>query len=72
MSKSHLTVAVILLAMMPATRAHAGNEEFANYPWIPYDHPALQYMERALNDPVGRLSKKLDNGEVKLKALVKA
>ena len=56
-----------LLALLTAAGAYAGNEEFANYPWIPYDHPAIQYMEQAPNDPVGRLNKKLDSGEWKLK-----
>ncbi|MEO8052266.1 MAG: hypothetical protein ABI833_17795 [Acidobacteriota bacterium] len=63
--KFRLHMASVLLIAI-TTAARAGNEEFANFPWIPYDHPAIQYLQQTPNDPVGRLQKDIDSGKTKL------
>jgi len=66
-AKSRFHIAsVVLLAMMTAARVPAENDEFANFPWIPYDHSAIQYLQQTPNDPVGRLQKDIDSGKVTL------
>ena len=54
-SNSHIA-SIVLIATMTAARAQAGNDEFVNFPWIPYDHSAIQYLQQTPNDPVGRLT----------------
>ena len=67
-AKSQFHIAsVVLIAMMTAARAQAGNDEFVNFPWIPYDHPAIQYLQQTPNDPIGRLQKDIDSGKIQLK-----
>src|SRR5271169_2710392 len=34
--------------------------------YIPLDHPAIQYGQRAADDPAARLGKKIESGQVKL------
>lgn len=34
--------------------------------YIPYDHPAIQYVQRPPDDPIAQLQKKIDSGAVKL------
>jgi len=33
----------------------------------PLDHPAIEYEKRAANDPVAKLNRKLQEGQVQLK-----
>lgn len=40
--------------------------------FIPPDHPAIQYNDRPLSDPITILSKKLESGEIKLQPLPEA
>jgi hypothetical protein len=40
--------------------------DFANYPWIDYDHAAIGYTKYPLNDPISKLQLKLNAGEVRL------
>jgi hypothetical protein len=47
-------------------RAQAGDDDRANFPFIPYDHPAIRYAEQTSLDPVARLEQKLEKGDVKL------
>ena len=54
---------MVLTALAGAIPARAG---FDVNSWIPLDHPAIQYYKQPLNDPITRLQKKLDSGEVKL------
>src|SRR5690348_4816349 len=51
--------AVLVLAI-----ALAAGDDAANFPYIPFDHAAIQYLEQAPNDPVGRLEQKINSGEV--------
>ena len=43
-----------------------GHDENPEFPPISLDHPAIRYVDSAPNDPVARLQKRLDKGEVKL------
>lgn len=42
----------------------AGGIEDTTY--VPYDHPAIQYVQKAPDDPIAHLQKQLDSGAVKL------
>ncbi len=54
----------LVLASFAAAALFAQSLEDIFY--IPLDHPAIRYSETAPNDPVARLEKKLESGEVKL------
>jgi hypothetical protein len=43
-----------------------GHDENPDFPSIPFDHKAIQYMERPTDDPVAGLQKQMEKGEVKL------
>ena len=58
----HIRLAATLFFTVAAA---AATDPFANYPWIPYDHPAIQYMNPPA-DRVGKLQKQLESGEIKL------
>jgi len=57
-------VAVLLVASAAAAWAFVESLEEALY--VPVDHPAIQYDKQPPNDPVGRLAKKIESGQVKL------
>jgi hypothetical protein len=46
--------------------AFQGHDANPDYPAIPFDHKAIQYLIAPSDDPVSRLQKRLDKGEVKL------
>jgi hypothetical protein len=46
--------------------AWAARDDAVDYPYVPYDHPAIQYPDAAPDDTISRLQKKLDSGRVKL------
>lgn len=46
--------------------AWAEHDDAFDYPYIPYDHAAIQYPTRPTDDAITRLQKKIDSGEVKL------
>lgn len=59
---------MILRALLPlmlaaAIAAATGIEETT---YVPYDHPAIQYVEKPPNDAVARLQKQIDSGAAKL------
>src|SRR5689334_11358374 len=63
----HRRAAVALAAALIAvTWAIAQQLEDTFY--VPLDDPAIQYAERPLNDPVARLEKRMQSGEVKLES----
>ena len=37
-----------------------------DYPYIPYDHAAIEYPTRTPDDAITRLQQKIDSGDVKL------
>src|SRR5579862_2566846 len=38
----------------------------ADFPYLAFDHPAINYVQGAVDDPVSRLAKKMEKGEAKL------
>jgi hypothetical protein len=55
---------VLLVASAAGAWAFVESLEEALY--VPPDHPAIQYSKQAPNDPVARLAKKIESGQVKL------
>jgi hypothetical protein len=55
--------ALLSLLVLTALSVAAGIEETT---YIPYDHPAIQYVEKPGNDAIARLQKQLDSGTAKL------
>jgi len=55
-----ITLATLTAALWAAT--DSGDK----FPYIPYDHPAIQYPKAPPNDPVARLQHRMDKGEIKL------
>jgi hypothetical protein len=58
-------IAAVVLASA-AVCAWAAHDDSFDFPYIPYDHPAIQYPTRAPDDAVARLQQKMDSGQVKL------
>jgi hypothetical protein len=61
MKRAH---SLTLAALLPATLALAAHIEEITI--LPNDHPAIQYAQTPPDDPVARLQKRIENGEVKL------
>src|SRR5579871_1874665 len=57
---------VTLLAAGGMARAWAAHDDGYDFPYIPVDHTAIEYKTGPLNDPVARLERRIDKGEVKL------
>jgi hypothetical protein len=55
--------ALLSLLLVTALSVAAGIEETT---YVPYDHPAIQYVEKPPNDAISRLQKQIDSGAVKL------
>ncbi len=51
------------LLLVTALSVAAGIEETT---YVPYDHPAIQYVEKPPNDAIARLQRQIDSGSVKL------
>ncbi len=58
-------IAMVVLAAV-AVCAWAAHDDSFDFPYIPYDHPAIQYPTRAPDDAIARLQQKMDAGQVKL------
>lgn len=60
----------LLMAPMAAAAvvvcAWAAHDDAFDYPYVPFDHAAIQYPTAATNDPIARLQQKIDSGTVKL------
>jgi len=54
----------LLSLLIPAALIFAAGIEETTY--VPYDHAAIQYVEKTPNDAVARLQKQIDSGAVKL------
>jgi hypothetical protein len=54
------------LALAGTLWALQGHVEDPDYPAIPFDHKAINYVDQAPADPVALLQKRMDRGEVKL------
>lgn len=55
-----------LALLTPLSLIWAAHDDFSDYASLDFDHPAIQYTKGAYNDPVARLQKEMDAGEVKL------
>lgn len=53
-----------LIAVLTATLSVAAHIEEITY--LPNDHPAIQYVQQPPDDPVARLGKRIESGDVKL------
>src|SRR5688572_11527169 len=54
-------------AMCAIAAAWAARDDWADYPYLPFDHPAIDYEKRPPKDAISRLQEKMDRGEVQLK-----
>ena len=61
---SRILLAAVLLTLSCGSWALA--QSFEQTPALFLDHPAIQYFERPVTDPVARLQRQLDRGETKL------
>ena len=57
---------VPMVLVTAAVCAWAAHDDPFDYPYIPYDHPAIQYATQAPDDAIARLQQKMDSGQVKL------
>ncbi len=54
------------MVTLAAVAAWAAHDDAFDYPYIPYDHPAIEYPTRTPDDAITRLQQKIDSGAVKL------
>lgn len=54
------------MAALVAVTAWAAHDDAIDYPYIPYDHPSIQYPTQEPDDAITRLQQKMDSGAVKL------
>ncbi len=54
------------LALASVATALAARDDAFEFPFIPFDHKAIQYAKGEADDPIARLQKKIDSGAVKL------
>jgi hypothetical protein len=59
-----LPVSLLIVAVGAAWAAH--DDDAADYPYLPNEHPAINYEKRVADDAITRLQDKLDRGETKL------
>ncbi|MBI3894905.1 MAG: hypothetical protein HY313_03140 [Acidobacteria bacterium] len=65
-SRCWVLVGIVSLILTSTIWAFQGHDANPDFPAIPFDHKAIQYSERPANDPVARLQKQVEKGEVKL------
>lgn len=56
----------IAIAILAVGAAWAARDDAADFPYLPYDHPAIDYEKRVTDDAITRLQNKMDRGEIKL------
>ncbi|HEX3876716.1 MAG TPA: hypothetical protein VHW24_07015 [Bryobacteraceae bacterium] len=66
MQWKQLAAAVGTLCIIGAAALWAQHSEAANYPYVPYDHPAINYPGPATENPVAKLQDQLTRGQLKL------
>ena len=60
-------LAGLALVIFGGAAAWAERDDAADYPYVPYDHPAIEYHPKAkTNDAIAQLQAKLDRGAAKL------
>jgi hypothetical protein len=66
MQQRHLTAAISMVAIVGAAAVWADRSDVKNYPYIPFDHPAIDYPAPATENAVAMLQSQLENGHAKL------
>jgi hypothetical protein len=66
MPAKQLAIVISAIAMAGAAAVWADRSDAANYPYIPYDHPAIDYPGLATENAVAKLQFQLERGEAKL------
>jgi hypothetical protein len=64
--RRQLAAAISTVALVGAAAVWADRSDVKNYPYIPFDHPAIDYPATASENAVARLQSRLDRGEAKL------
>lgn len=59
--------AIVGLVICAIAAAWAARDDWADYPYIPFDHPSIDYEKRSPKDAISRLQEKMERGEVQLK-----
>ena len=59
-------LAVCFFTLAVAALAWQGHDNLYGYPTIPFDHPAIRYMDATPADPVAKLEGRLAKGQAKL------
>ena len=54
------------MAILASVAVWAARDDASDFPYLPYDHPALGYVKEAPDEPIAQLQKKLDLGQAKL------
>lgn len=55
-----------LLSLIFAAAVASAASAIEDTTYVPYDHPAIQYVQKPPDDPIAHLQKQLDSGAVKL------
>ncbi len=58
--------AALMLAAFAVQAVSAAHDDAYDYPYIPLDHPAIQYGSATADDPVAHLEKQLEAGSARL------
>ena len=66
MRLQRIVPAGLAMVTLAAVAAWAAHDDAFDYPYVPYDHPGIQYPTAAPDDAITRLQKKMDSGQVKL------
>src|ERR1700742_2985511 len=54
------------VGILGAAAVWAQHGDAAKYPYVPYDHPAIDYPSAAVDNPVAKLEAELERGQTKL------
>jgi hypothetical protein len=66
MLRKHVAAAIGMVALAGAAVVWADHSDVKNYPYIAFDHPAIDYPGAATENAVARLQSRLEHGETKL------
>jgi hypothetical protein len=66
MQNRPLAAAMGVVALVGAAAVWADRSDVKNYPYLPFDHPAIDYPAPATENAVAKLQSQLDRGETKL------
>src|SRR5579863_6263259 len=56
----------VVLLLFAATGAARAGDDIADFPCVPFDHPAINYVKRPPNDAITKLEAQLDSGAARL------